>query len=50
MGILVFGQPLAWYVDGKKKEALSLLSYTMMALLVLLVLTFVGLFMAGGRG
>ena len=41
MGILVFGQPVLWYLDGKKKEALSLLSYTMMALLGLTVLAFV---------
>ena len=43
MGILVFGQPVMWYVDGKKKAALSLLGYTMSALLILLVLTFVAL-------
>lgn len=43
MGILVFGQPLMWYLDGKKKAALSLLGYTMGALLVFLILTFAGL-------
>lgn len=41
MGILVFGQPTMWYLDGKKKAALDLLGYTMAALLVLMVLTFV---------
>jgi hypothetical protein len=40
MGILVFGQPLMWYIDGKKKSALALLGYTMVCLLVLLLLTF----------
>ena len=43
MGILVFGQPVLWYLDGKKKEALSLLGYTMVSLLGLTVLTFVAL-------
>ena len=43
MGILVFGQPLMWYLDGKKKAALNLLGYTMAALLTLLVVTFIAL-------
>lgn len=43
MSILVFGQPLMWYLDGKKKAALSLLGHTMAALLILMVLTFVAL-------
>ncbi len=29
MGILVFGQPILWYLDGKKQEAISLLMYTL---------------------
>lgn len=40
MGILVFGQPVVWYIDGKKKAALNLLAYTMVALLILMILTF----------
>ena len=43
MGILVFGQPVMWYMDGKKKAALNLLGYTMGALMVLTVLPFVAL-------
>ena len=27
-GFLVFGRPILWYLDGRKKEALSLLAYT----------------------
>ncbi len=27
-GSLMLGKPILWYIDGKKKEALSLLSYT----------------------
>ncbi len=26
---LMFGQPLFWYLDGKKKESLQLLAYTL---------------------
>lgn len=28
-GSLIFGRPILWYLDGKKKEALSLLIYTL---------------------
>ncbi|OGG11570.1 hypothetical protein A2Z00_05040 [Candidatus Gottesmanbacteria bacterium RBG_13_45_10] len=44
-GFLIFGKPAQMYIDGKKKEALSLLTYTLAAfsvitfvLLVLLLL------------
>jgi hypothetical protein len=43
MGILVFGQPLMWYMDGEKKAALNLLGYTMAALLILMMLTLAAL-------
>ncbi len=46
MGILVFGQPVMWYVDGRKKDALYLLGYTMASLLVLMLLTFAVLLIA----
>ena len=29
-GFLMFGKPAQMYIDGKKKEALSLISYTLM--------------------
>lgn len=29
VGSLIFGRPIFWYLDGKKKEALSLLIYTL---------------------
>lgn len=41
MGILILGQPVMWYVDGKKKDALNLLGYTMASLLALTLLAFV---------
>ena len=44
-GILVVGQPLMLYIDGKKKDALSLLSYTMACLLALTLLTFISLYL-----
>jgi len=45
-GILVFGQPTLWYLDGKKKNALYLLGYTMVSLLGLTVLAFLILLLA----
>ena len=41
-GFLIFGKPAQMYVDGKKKEALSLLSYT---LIFFSVITFITLFL-----
>lgn len=29
VGVLIFGKPIMWYLDGKKKEAVSLLLYTL---------------------
>jgi len=39
-GFLVFGRPVLWYLDGKKKEALSLLGYTLGVLFVITVFAF----------
>ena len=39
-GFLVFGKPVMWYLGGKKREAISLLSYT---LIIFLILTLVAL-------
>jgi len=39
-GFLIFGKPAQMYVDGKKKEALSLLTYT---LIVFSIITFLAL-------
>ena len=36
MGILIFGKPIFWYLEGKKKEAASLLLYTVGFLFVIL--------------
>ena len=37
-GSLVFGRPVLWYLGGQKKEAISLLAYTLCALFVILIL------------
>jgi hypothetical protein len=39
-GFLVFGKPVMLYLDGKKKEAVSLLSYTLGILVVITILSF----------
>ena len=39
-GILIFGRPVLWYLDGKKKEALSLLAYTLGIFLVITLVAF----------
>lgn len=32
VGSLIFGRPILWYLDGKKREAVLLLAYTLAAL------------------
>ncbi len=41
-GFLVFGKPIMLYVDGKKREAISLLGYTigMLALITIIIFIF----------
>lgn len=34
-GLAVFGKPVMWYLDGKKKEALSLFAYTIVFLIII---------------
>ena len=29
VGSLIFGRPIFWYLEGKKKEAITLLAYTL---------------------
>ena len=45
MGILIFGRPILWYLDGFKKEAVKLVFYTLGLLLIILALTFLALVM-----
>ena len=40
-GFLIFGRPILWYLDGNKKEALSLLAWTLAIFLVITLAVFV---------
>jgi len=40
MGIIIFGRPILWYLDGFKKEAVRLIFYTLGFLLVILAFVF----------
>ena len=46
-GSLVLGRPALWYLDGKKKEGVTLFLYTLGALCIILVLVFLILFIVG---
>ncbi len=37
-GALFLGRPILWYLDGKKKEAVTLFAYTLVVFLVVTVL------------
>ena len=43
-GVLILGRPALWYLDGKKKEALSLLGLTLVTLLLITLAAFFTLF------
>ncbi len=42
-GMLVLGRPVLWYLEGKKKEAVSLLIYTLSFFLIIMIIAFLGL-------
>jgi hypothetical protein len=39
-GILILGRPVMWYLDGKKKEAIYLLFYTLLVFFVVTLIAF----------
>jgi len=43
VGLLIFGRPIFWYLDGKKKEAISLVCYTLAAFFIITVAAFFAL-------
>ena|SRR3989344_3758507 len=43
-GSLIFGRPILWYLDGKKKEALQLLIYTLGVFFGIMVVAAVALY------
>lgn len=40
-GILVFGKPIMMYLDGKRKEAISLIGYTLGFLFIITLFAFI---------
>lgn len=44
-GYLIFGKPALLYVDGKKKEALNLLSYTLAIFFAITFISIITLFL-----
>jgi predicted ABC-type exoprotein transport system permease subunit len=42
-GALMLGKPILWYLEGKKKEAVTLLGYTLGIFFVLMLLAFAAL-------
>ncbi len=44
VGFLIFGRPILWYLDGNKKEAVSLFGYTLLSFFVITVIIFVAFF------
>lgn len=38
VGSLIFGRPIVWYIDGKKKEAITLLFATLGIFLMIVIL------------
>ncbi len=47
VGLLIFGRPILWYWDGQKREAISLLTYTLITFLVITLLALVALLFIG---
>ncbi|MEK7493870.1 MAG: hypothetical protein AAB630_01800 [Patescibacteria group bacterium] len=45
VGALIFGRPMLWYLDGKKKEAISLFFYTLGAFLIITIIALLALFL-----
>lgn len=40
MGLTIFGRPILWYLGGQKREALSLVYYTLIFLILITALVF----------
>ena len=40
-GSLVVGKPIFWFIEGRKKEALKLLTYTLMIFFLIMLIVFV---------
>jgi cytochrome c oxidase assembly factor CtaG len=47
VGALIFGRPILWYLDGKKKEAVSLLFYTLGFFFIITIAVACAVYIAG---
>lgn len=45
-GALILGRPILWYLEGRKKESVILLSYTMAVLFVVTIVMLVVLYIS----
>ncbi|MFH0712344.1 MAG: hypothetical protein V2A55_00575 [Candidatus Jorgensenbacteria bacterium] len=43
MGVVVFGRPVIWYLDGRKQEAIQLVLYTIVSLIIIVLIVFISL-------
>jgi len=43
MGVVVFGRPVIWYLDGRKQEAIRLVFYTIVSLIIIVLIVFLAL-------
>ncbi len=41
MGIVIFGRPILWYFNGKKREAINLVAATITFLVVIVAIVFI---------
>ena len=48
MGMLIFGKPVMLYLDGKKREAVTMVTYTIGSLAAFIVLLMFGVAMTRG--
>ena len=44
-GTLMFGQPVLWYLEGKKKESISLFTYTLAIFFIIVIIALFMLFL-----
>ena len=43
MGVVVFGRPVVWYLNDRKREAIDLIIYTIFFLIVIALIVFLSL-------
>ena len=46
-GMLVFGRPIMWYLDGKKRQAVSLIFYTLGFFLIMAIIAILFMILLG---